>query len=114
MNLTPDYIRDTLLELGFSPAGIGFNYIVEAVMIVESDHKAKVNVVKKIYIPIAKNHSVKYQTVERNIRHSVETAMTFGAERITDYLRLQPTATSGSYKNADFLAAFHMALHREK
>lgn len=112
MKLTEEYIRDMLLELGFSPAGIGFNYIVEAVMIVESDHEAKFNVVKKIYIPIAKKHGVTYPTVERNIRHAVETAMDFGAEKITDYLRLQPTAASGSYKNSDFLAAFHMALHR--
>lgn len=112
MKLTPEYVRDTLLRLGFSPRNKGFSYIVEAMMIMEENENAAFNTVKQIYIPIAENRGVNYPTVERNIRHAVEAAMILGYEKITDYLHLQPTAASGSYKNADFLAAFHMALHR--
>lgn len=113
MKLTPDYIRDKLLELGFSPAKKGLHYIVDAVMILDDNPDAAYNTVKQVYIPIAVKNDVKFQTVERNIRHAIENAMSHGYDRIHDYLRCQPTATNGSYKNADFLAAFHMALHRE-
>lgn len=113
MKLTPEYIRDTLLKLGFSPANKGFPYIVDATMIIEDDPDAAYNTVKKIYMPIAEKRGVKYQTVERCIRHAVEAAMVLGFEKIPDFLHCQPTAASGSYKNADFLAAFQIALHRE-
>jgi hypothetical protein len=113
MKLTPEYVRDTLLKLGFSPKNEGFPYIVEAVMIIEDDPDAAYNTVKKIYIPISENYGVRYQTIERCIRHSIESAMIFGYEKIPDFLHCQPTAASGSYKNADFLAALHIALHRE-
>ena len=113
MKLTPEYIRDTLLKLGFSPKNKGFKYIVESVMIIEDDPDAAYNTVKKIYVPVGENNNVKYQSVERCIRHSIESAMDFGGENISDFLHCQPTSATGSYKNADFLAAFHMALHRE-
>lgn len=112
MNLTPDYIRDTLLGLGFSPSKKGLQYIVDAVMILEANPDAAYNTVKKIYMPIAEKRGVKYPAVERCIRHAVEAAMVLGFEKIPEFLHCQPTAASGSYKNSDFLAAFHMALHR--
>lgn len=112
MKLTPEYIRDTLLKLGFSPKNKGFPYIVEAVMIIEDDPDAAYNTVKQIYTPIAEKHGANYPSVERCIRKSVENAMVFGYEKIPDFLHCQPTAASGSYKNADFLAALHIALHR--
>lgn len=110
--LTPDYIRDKLLELGFSPANKGFQYIAEAVMILENDPDAAFNTIKGIYLPIAKEHGVTHNATERCIRNAVKLAMECNADRISDYLRFQPTGVSGSYKNSDFLAAFHMALHR--
>lgn len=113
MKLTPEFIRYKLLDLGFSPATKGFKYIVDATMIIEDDEDAAYNTVKKIYMPIAEKHGVNYPAVERNIRHAVEAAMILGYEKIPDFLHCQPTAASGSYKNADFLAALHMALHRE-
>ena len=112
MKLTPEYVRDTLLRLGFSPRNKGFSYIVEAMMIMEENENAAFNTVKQIYMPIAEKRGVNYPAVERNIRHAVEAAMELGYEKIPDFLHCQPTATSGSYKNSDFLAAFHMALHR--
>lgn len=110
--LTPDYIRDTLLEMGFSPSKKGLHYIVDAIMILEDNPDAIYNTVKQVYIPIAAKYDVKFQAVERNIRNAIESAMNFGHEKIHDFLHCQPTAASGSYKNSDFLAAFHMALHR--
>ena len=112
MKLTPEYIRDTLLKLGFSPTNKGFKYIVDAVMIIEDNEDAAYNTVKQIYVPVGEKYGVNYPTVERCIRHAVEAAMILGYEKIPDFLHCQPTAASGSYKNADFLAAFHMALHR--
>ena len=110
---TPDYIRDKLLWLGFTPANKGFNYLIDAVMILERDPDAAFNVVKKIYMELGSKYGVSSQAAERCIRQSILSAMKLSYEKIHDYLRCQPTAASGSYKNSDFLLAFHIALHRE-
>lgn len=112
MKLTEEYIRETLLKLGFSPANAGFGYIIEAMQIIDLNPNAAYNVGKQIYIPIAKNHGCSISVVESNIRRSVKSSMKIFPDRLVDYLKYPPTAVSGSYKNADFLAAFHMALHR--
>lgn len=112
MKLTPEYVRDTLLKLGFMPANSGFHYIVEAMMIIESKPYAAYNAGKMIYMPISEKNKCNYNSVERSIRNSVENAMSKNGKAIVSFLHFPPNSVTGSYKNADFLAAFHMALHR--
>ena len=112
MKLTPEYVRDTLLKLGFMPANSGFHYIVDAMMIIDSKPYAAYNAGKMIYMPISERNNCNYNSVERSIRHSIKTAMDKNYDGIVKYLRFPPNSATGSYKNADFLAAFHMALHR--
>lgn len=112
MKLTPDYIRDKMLELGFSPAVKGFESIVKAVCILENDPSAAHSIVSDIYYTIAKESNTSVGVVERRIRTAITSAVDSNLEAIQDYIKLPPNSDSGSYKNADFLVAFHMALHR--
>jgi len=107
-----DKIRVKLMELGFSPAVKGFESIVKAVCILDEDPSAAHNVVYGIYYPIAKETNTNIAGAERRIRTAITSAVNYNAEAIQDFIKLPANPSSGSYKNADFLAALHMALHR--
>lgn len=106
-------IRAKLLELGFSPANRGFEYIVEALCLIDEDKSRANRIVSEIYGEIGRSHKTNYAAVERCIRSILKSAMASCSEQIQGFVKLPPTAASGSYKCGDFLAAFYLAMKRE-
>lgn len=66
-------IENVLMDMGV-PAGIkGFNYIADAVEILD-EHKGDISVTKELYPSIAKKRSTTASKVERAIRHAFDIA----------------------------------------
>lgn len=66
-------IENVLMDMGV-PAGIkGFNYIADAVEILD-EHKGDISVTKELYPSIAKKRSTTTSKVERAIRHAFDIA----------------------------------------
>ena len=61
-------IQDTLLELGVTPNLKGFNYICDAVEMINKEGRIKVTY---IYNKIARDNNEKMMCVERTIRHAI-------------------------------------------
>ena len=61
-------IQDTLLELGVTPNLKGFNYICDAVEMINKEGRLKVTY---IYDKIARDNNEKTMRVERAIRHAI-------------------------------------------
>ena len=61
-------IQDTLLELGVTPNLKGFNYICDAVEMINKEGRIKVTY---IYDKIARDNNEKTMRVERAIRHAI-------------------------------------------
>lgn len=108
-----DKIRMKLLELGFSPASKWTEYIVEAVCAIDEDPSRRFNIMKGVYQVVGDRFGVNIGTVERGINQGIAAAMATSQNAIQNFIRFMPSPISGSYKNSDFLAAFHMAMKRE-
>lgn len=108
-----DKIRMKLLELGFSPSSKGTEYIAEAVCAIDEDPNRRFNIMKGVYKLVGDRFGVNPGTVERGINQGVAAAMATSQEEIQKFIKFPPSFISGSYKNSDFLAAFHMAMKRE-
>ena len=67
-------ITKLLLKSGVSPAHSGFKYICEAVVQIANDPTILHRVVKGLYANIGKKFNVTPASVERNIRHAIESA----------------------------------------
>ena len=61
-------IQDTLLELGVTPNLKGFNYICDAVEMINKEGRIKVTY---IYDKIARDNNENMMRVERAIRHAI-------------------------------------------
>ena len=61
-------VQDTLLELGVTPNLKGFDYICDAVEMINKEGRLKVTY---IYDKIARDNNEKMMRVERAIRHAI-------------------------------------------
>lgn len=60
-----------LLQIGANPYHSGYRYIKECVTIILQKHGAIKSVVKELYAEVAKSHGITTATVERSIRHCI-------------------------------------------
>ena len=65
------YIKSILIELGLSPALIGYHYLAQCVYLCWQEPKRLHSLVTDVYGEVAKQNDTTYQRVERNIRHAV-------------------------------------------
>lgn len=72
-------IAENLLELGFRPDYSGYHYLKEAVML-RMQAPGVCNLVKGIYVDVAKVYNTTGSRVERAIRHSIECAWSQNTE----------------------------------
>lgn len=64
-------LTETLLELGFRPNLLGFEYIKEAVMEVVDSGVSRITLTTQLYPTIAEKHATTKGNVERGIRHAI-------------------------------------------
>jgi len=67
-------IEKLLLEKDFKPNLKGFDYIVEAIELIQQDKEYLRSITKKLYPTIANNHNDTVSRVERAIRHAIQCA----------------------------------------
>ena len=65
------YIKHLLIELGISPALMGYNYLAQCVYLCWEDNRRLHDLVSSVYREVARQNDTTYQRVERNIRHAV-------------------------------------------
>lgn len=61
-------IERLLYRAGVTPIYVGYDYFVEAVMMVYESNDRRISTCKGIYIPIAEKYGTDYRSVERNLR----------------------------------------------
>lgn len=106
-------IEDTLLRGGFSPALMGFGYIVTAVLLVLEQPDLMQNITKGLYPAVAQRHHTTASRVERAIRHGIEQALSRRFDDIQKILILNTDADKGKYTNSEFIALVVMRMGRE-
>ena len=67
-------VRSTLRVLGVPVHHTGYTYLVEAISEVIDDHTIVYGIVKGLYTKLADRYDVSVTSVERCIRHSVQTS----------------------------------------
>ena len=65
-------VIDVLDLLGASRLYSGYNYIVYGLMLLLEDNKFMLDVIKPLYIDIAKHYNTSWNCVEKNIRYIVK------------------------------------------
>lgn len=71
---TEDIIADILEKSGFNPRFIGFNYLIQAVILCYRDRELLICKTKVLYPRIAKLNKVTTASIERNIRTVINAA----------------------------------------
>lgn len=101
-------IEDALLAMGI-PAGIkGFNYIVDAVAILDAEEWRDAKITA-LYYKVAKTNNTTLPKTERAIRFAFETARKKGEHNIVShYIGFSNNGNSSSLKQ------LHMMLKREE
>lgn len=65
-------IKQLLLELGMSPALMGFHYLAQCIYLCVEDSARIHDLIASVYTEVARRNNTTYQRVERNIRHAVQ------------------------------------------
>ncbi len=98
-------ITKILKQLGIPLKFKGYTYIKDALCIMYTNSNKSVTI-KEVYLEIAKKHNTTYLSVERNIRHAIETAMERGnITFIEEFFGYTISAAKGKPTNGEFLAA---------
>lgn len=104
-----DKIHTFLIDIGIPVSHNGFNYLHDAIEIVNSSNSKQNIKTCDIYRNIADEYKVKYMAVERCIRHSTEICLKSGDPKKLEKIFGEYNVKSGKLKNADFIAI--CALH---
>lgn len=106
--VTEAEIQDLLLNIGLSPAVMGFQFITYAEQLILMDEKYLHRVTTMLYIDIAKKFQTTPAAVERNIRHSITTAWLHGSlTEIHKLFRNSINPEKGVPTNSQFLARLY-------
>lgn len=106
--VTEAEIQDLLLDIGLSPAALGFQFITYAVQLILMDEKYLHHVTKLLYIDVAKKFQTTPAAVERNIRHCITTAWLHGSlAEIHKLFRNSINPEKGVPTNTQFLARLY-------
>lgn len=106
--VTEAEIQDLLLDIGLSPAALGFQFITYAEQLILMDEKYLHHVTKLLYIDVAKKFQTTPAAVERNIRHCITTAWLHGSlAEIHKLFRNSINPEKGVPTNTQFLARLY-------
>lgn len=107
--MTKEKIEDALIRIGVPVGNKGFEYIVDAIMILEEKGNS-VSMTKTLYPEIAMKRKSTPTRVERNIRHCFKIAR----NRKEKYDDVNYYIGFVNLSNSNSLHLLHMMLKREK
>jgi hypothetical protein len=96
-------VRRLLMSLGVDPSLMGYDYLVEGVILCYKDRKISKQIMK-LYSMLAIQIETNAQCVERAIRHAIERACDM-CPNIYDKLIVPLSIDSGKYTNSQFISA---------
>lgn len=98
-------INDTLIDIGVPAHLCGRQYSASAIKIVLEHPESIRDFIKNIYIAIAKEFKVTWTSVERGIRHAVESACDrAGFDTMQQYFGNTISPNKGKPTNQEFIA----------
>lgn len=98
-------VTNTLRTLGVPAHLKGYHYLRSAIMIGLEDHSVIGQVTKILYPVIAEEYKTMASSVERNIRHAIETAWDrVDVDVLESYFGNTVNAKSGNPTNSEFIA----------
>ena len=100
-----DEIIELMLDLGFSPHILGFNYVAEGIRMTVDDTSVILKATKDLYPAIGAKYGSSPTRVERCIRHAIERAWNVGnLETINDIFGYSVDFNKGRPTNSEFIA----------
>ena len=105
-NKLAKYIGDTLKKIGMRPNLLGFNYLLDLIMLLVRNGNAYpyYNNMGKIYQQLADKYGNRPNCIERNIRNSIETAWICGdLEYINALFGFSIRSDKGKPTNSEFI-----------
>lgn len=100
-----DEIIELMLDLGFSPHILGFNYVAESIRMTVEDTNLVLKATKDLYPAIGTKYSTSATRVERCIRHAIERAWSVGnLETINNVFGYSVDFNKGRPTNSEFIA----------
>lgn len=97
-------VRKLLMSLGIDPALLGYDYLIESIVVSFEDKTYLNQITKKLYPHLAKQFQTTSSRAEKAIRHAIERA-SFRRPDMHDVLIICPSAESGKYTNSQFISA---------
>lgn len=108
-------IRQSLREIGMPENLKGFGYLAQAIAYVSVDDRLLKQATRALYPRIAKDYGVTDHSVERAIRHAIETTWTRGhAETLNRVFQNSIDPQRGKPTNTECIAMFTEKLHEQK
>ncbi len=105
-------IAEQLRIMGVKPALAGYGYLKEALSKCYADASYKKDVVKRLYVEIAKQFNTTASRVERAIRHAIEVAWSLGnADLQNKVFGYTVSLNRGKPTNSEFIATMSEYLH---
>lgn len=105
-NRLAKYIGDTLKKIGMRPNLLGFNYLLDLIMLLVRNGNAYpyYNNMGKIYQQLADKYENRPNCIERNIRNSIETAWICGdLDYINSLFGFSIRSDKGKPTNSEFI-----------
>ena len=107
-------VEDILTTLGIPTKLSGYKFTVTAVELLIEDPKLHKGIVKNLYPKVAEKHNCSSGSVERCIRHSIETFCERGdTEVIYEFFGNAVHTEKGKPTNSEFLARLCQEVERE-
>ncbi len=107
--MTREKIEDVLIKMGIPVSIKGFEYIVDAVMLLE-EQGSTISITKVLYPEIAKRRNSSSSKIERAIRHALSVARS----RRGDYATSKHYIGFANMSNSNSIKQLHMMLKREE
>lgn len=99
-------VSEILMKTGMSPSLRGFDYILDALDLIDGDRGFLHSMTKLLYPAIAEKYSLTPSKVERCIRHAIEVSFSYaGADELEKIFSSAYSPVKGRPTNAEYLGA---------
>lgn len=97
-------IRKLLMSLGVDPSLLGYDCLVDAILVCYEDKTYIRQITKKLYPYVAEKNNTTPTKAERTMRIAIENVTNICPD-ICERLILQPSLSKGKYTNSQFISA---------
>lgn len=108
-----DIVHNMLLDLGMSNRNLGYEYIVQAILLAAGDRKWINNITVGLYPQLAAKFDTTASRVERAMRHLIEVTWTRGdLDTLNRYFGSTVNPEKGKPTNGEFIARLALLLRK--